>query len=953
MRKPAICLLVVATALLAIFLVGCSDDPAPDTNQIPVPTPTPSQNPMPTATPAQTATPTAVPTSIPATTPTQVPTATATSAPTATVTPTPTQTPMPAPTPTPPELTVDRPTVSESATTAGQAITLEVTVRNRGIGESEPTTLRFYRSTDSTVTSEDTEVGSVPVPGLSTSTSSGASLVTDAPSAPGTYYYGACVDPVSRESDTANNCSEVVALTVHLPPDMAADPPTASDDRPMTGQTLTLRVTVRNLGDLASGPVTLTWYRSDDATVTIQDAEVGADHAPTLAPSGISAESILTHAPSTPGTYHYGVCVVPAPGESQTANNCSSPVTVTVAKFQTENLPWVADGLTGNESRAMDHIQALARIDHAMSQRVAGSLWLLDGVTDDELRVMDDLRSQADTRRDLAALVTTVPDQTGHLTQDTLLSLRTILSKYPSGAERLLDQPWVRDGLTAEEAALIVTLRDRWLSEVAFEDLVQGGGRVWSETVALPLAGEVDIFVVKRSEYWVQDALDVTAVTAELFEGFMGISWPKSDTIIAILDRDSDSDWSARGWNSGTHVVLRSAPGVLVHELAHFYFGTTVLDRIPFWLSEGGADFLEKYFFISINVGDFSSYGVYLRAKNKISTVCPPQVTNIYGWLAAERTDKDGFSFCPYTLGNHFLAGLHHSLGHEVIVSALQDLHQGRGTARVTEDEIYKAFLKNTPTAQQEDFRFLYSCLHGRPIPGYAPPLEASPPSEVSALAALYSTTNGPGWTNSENWLSDAPLGQWHGVSTDCNGSVVGLDLNQNQLAGPIPTELGSLSNLTKLSLGGNQLTGPIPAELGSLSNLTELSLWRNQLTGYIPRELANLSNLSDMLLGDNRLSGPIPAQLANLSSLVILELNNNRLNGPIPRQLADLSNLAWLSLRGNHLSGPIPRELENLSKLTRLWLSGNQFSGCVPHGLEAVETNDLDRLGLEVCEDS
>ena len=36
----------------------------------------------------------------------------------------------------------------------------------------------------------------------------------NAPSTPGTYYYGACVDAVTGESDTTNNCSGSVSVTV-------------------------------------------------------------------------------------------------------------------------------------------------------------------------------------------------------------------------------------------------------------------------------------------------------------------------------------------------------------------------------------------------------------------------------------------------------------------------------------------------------------------------------------------------------------------------------------------------------------------------------------------------------------------------------------------------------------------------------------------------------------------
>ena len=42
----------------------------------------------------------------------------------------------------------------------------------------------------------------------------GESVELTAPSSPGTYYYGACVAAVTDESDTTNNCSASVPVTV-------------------------------------------------------------------------------------------------------------------------------------------------------------------------------------------------------------------------------------------------------------------------------------------------------------------------------------------------------------------------------------------------------------------------------------------------------------------------------------------------------------------------------------------------------------------------------------------------------------------------------------------------------------------------------------------------------------------------------------------------------------------
>ncbi len=113
-----------------------------------------------------------------------------------------------------PDLVVDRPTVSDNALTPGHTFTLSVTVRNRGDGQAASTTLRYYRSSDATISTSDAPVGADVIGGISASGTVDVSIGLTSPSSAGTYYYGACVEPVSGESDTGNNCSSAVAVAV-------------------------------------------------------------------------------------------------------------------------------------------------------------------------------------------------------------------------------------------------------------------------------------------------------------------------------------------------------------------------------------------------------------------------------------------------------------------------------------------------------------------------------------------------------------------------------------------------------------------------------------------------------------------------------------------------------------------------------------------------------------------
>ena len=112
------------------------------------------------------------------------------------------------------DLVVESPSVSDSTLLFRHPFTLQVTVRNQGAGPSPATTLDYYRSTDSTISSSDTRVDSGYVSLLFSSDASAASISLIAPEDAGTYYYGACVQSVVGESNTDNNCSDAVRVIV-------------------------------------------------------------------------------------------------------------------------------------------------------------------------------------------------------------------------------------------------------------------------------------------------------------------------------------------------------------------------------------------------------------------------------------------------------------------------------------------------------------------------------------------------------------------------------------------------------------------------------------------------------------------------------------------------------------------------------------------------------------------
>ena len=626
-----------------------------------------------------------------------------------------------------PDLVVDTPTVSSSVLTAGARITLSASVRNQGNGSSSFTTLRYYRSTDFTITTGDTELGTDSVVSLDASESGDGSISLTAPSTPGTYYYGACVDSVSGETDTTNNCSSSVTVTAGAAPapDLVVDPPTVSESAPAAGANFRINTTVRNQGNGGSDSTTLRYYRSTDSTITTADTEVDTDYVSRLDASESGDESARLTAPSTPGTYYYGVCVDSVSDESDTANNCSSAVTVTVGALA--SVPGAPTGLMATAT-------GQTQIDLSWTAPTDGGGSAITGYK-------IEVSANGSSWSDLVDNTNSTDTRYSHtgLTAGTTRHYR-VSAINPTG--------------TGPASSVAGTATD---SQVAAGDCATGGA----------------VANVASNPGLVSDC----------------------ETLLAVKDtlRGTETlDWSAR-------IPIGVWDGITT--------GGTPQRVTRVQINGGGGDWLTGK--IPSDLGDLDRLTHLDLRANGLTGSIPPELGNLEDLVELRLWGNELTESIPGELGS---------------LDNLEYLDLGNNQ------------------------------------------LTGSIPSDLGNLGNL-------------------------GV----------LGLYDNQLSGIIPPELGRLSHLHALWLNENLLTG-MPAELGRLTDLGELHLHDNRLTGPIPPELGNLSSLWRLTLNYNSLEGPIPEELGNLTTLKYLSINGNRLlTGCVPTVLRTQLDMTYSNL-GNLL---------------------------------------------------
>lgn len=114
-----------------------------------------------------------------------------------------------------PDITIDSFSIDKNLIASGERVTLSTVLKNSGSVTSVNGTLQYYYSLDSNISPSDTVIGrtdefNAMLVGRTTSEIEGINLSLPA----GTYYLGACADPMPGEKSSSNNCSVAKQITV-------------------------------------------------------------------------------------------------------------------------------------------------------------------------------------------------------------------------------------------------------------------------------------------------------------------------------------------------------------------------------------------------------------------------------------------------------------------------------------------------------------------------------------------------------------------------------------------------------------------------------------------------------------------------------------------------------------------------------------------------------------------
>ncbi|CAA0809369.1 Probable receptor protein kinase TMK1 [Striga hermonthica] len=201
---------------------------------------------------------------------------------------------------------------------------------------------------------------------------------------------------------------------------------------------------------------------------------------------------------------------------------------------------------------------------------------------------------------------------------------------------------------------------------------------------------------------------------------------------------------------------------------------------------------------------------------------------------------------------------------------------------------------------------------------------QPGPNDDASAMFALRKSLNPP---DGLLWADPDPC-KWGRVYC-LENRVTRIQIGHQNLAGTLPTELSSLTQLERLELQWNNISGPLPS-LKGLSSLQVLMLSHNHFT-FIPADFfSGMSSLQSVEIDNNPFSAwEIPESLRNASTLQNFSANSANITGKIPAFFGPdaFPGLTTLHLALNSLEGELPPGLSG-SQIESLWVNGQKLGG-------------------------
>jgi len=118
-------------------------------------------------------------------------------------------------------------------------------------------------------------------------------------------------------------------------------------------------------------------------------------------------------------------------------------------------------------------------------------------------------------------------------------------------------------------------------------------------------------------------------------------------------------------------------------------------------------------------------------------------------------------------------------------------------------------------------------------------------------------------------------------------------DIDENNLVGEIPSEIGFFRTMEEISFYSNQIRGIFPESMSQLTDLTVLDAESNEMSGDPFEVLFQLGTLRRLRLSENMFSGRLGrSSVRNFDKLRELWIGENLFRGELPTTIGNMAEL-------------------------------------------------------------